>query len=40
VEDKDGVRTIEADTVVYAIGQKPLREESRALADCAPSSTR
>jgi 2,4-dienoyl-CoA reductase-like NADH-dependent reductase (Old Yellow Enzyme family)/thioredoxin reductase len=36
VEDTNGVRTIEADTVIYAIGQKPLREEAGALSDCAP----
>ena len=35
VEDSNGVRTIEADTVIYAIGQKPLREEAHALSDCA-----
>ncbi|UWG96192.1 NAD(P)/FAD-dependent oxidoreductase [Dehalobacter sp. DCM] len=36
VEGADGIRTIEADTVIYAIGQKPLREEAYALADYAP----
>ncbi|MBN2061213.1 MAG: FAD-dependent oxidoreductase [Deltaproteobacteria bacterium] len=36
VEDGNGVRTIEADTLIYAIGQKPLREEAYALSPCAP----
>lgn len=36
VEDSMGTRTIEADTVIYAIGQKPLQEEALALSDCAP----
>ncbi|MDW8803122.1 FAD-dependent oxidoreductase [Clostridium sp. A1-XYC3] len=36
VEDTNGIRTIEADTIIYAIGQKPLREEAYALSDCAP----
>ncbi|SDD54938.1 NADH oxidase [Sporomusa acidovorans DSM 3132] len=36
IEDSDGIRTITADTVIYAIGQKPLREEADALAGCAP----
>lgn len=36
VEDNSGVRTIEADTVIYAIGQNPLREEALALSMCAP----
>lgn len=36
VEDVNGIRTIEADTVIYAIGQLPLREEAIALSDCAP----
>ncbi|NTW72231.1 MAG: FAD-dependent oxidoreductase [Eubacteriaceae bacterium] len=35
VEDGGGIRTIEADTVIYAIGQKPMREEAWALSDCA-----
>lgn len=35
VEDNDEVRTIEADTVIYAVGQKPLREEALALSSCA-----
>lgn len=33
---KEGQHIIEADTVIYAIGQKPLRKEAIALADCAP----
>jgi 2,4-dienoyl-CoA reductase-like NADH-dependent reductase (Old Yellow Enzyme family)/thioredoxin reductase len=36
VEDGTGKRIIEADTVIYAIGQKPLHEEAQALSDCAP----
>jgi pyruvate/2-oxoglutarate dehydrogenase complex dihydrolipoamide dehydrogenase (E3) component len=36
VEDANGLRTIEADTVIYAVGQQPLREEAQALAACAP----
>lgn len=36
VEDAHGTRTIEADTVIYAIGQQPLREEVIALSSCAP----
>ena len=36
VEDGGGTRTIGADTVVYAVGQKPLREEAQALSGCAP----
>ncbi len=36
VEDDDGVRLIEADTIVCATGQKPLEEDSLALYDCAP----
>jgi pyruvate/2-oxoglutarate dehydrogenase complex dihydrolipoamide dehydrogenase (E3) component len=37
VEDCGGaVRTIEADTVIYSVGQKPLRDEAQALNDCAP----
>lgn len=35
VEDANGVRTIEADTIIYAIGQKPMREEALALLSCA-----
>jgi 2,4-dienoyl-CoA reductase-like NADH-dependent reductase (Old Yellow Enzyme family)/thioredoxin reductase len=36
VEDASGLREIEADTIIYAVGQKPLREEAWALSDCAP----
>jgi pyruvate/2-oxoglutarate dehydrogenase complex dihydrolipoamide dehydrogenase (E3) component len=36
VEGPEGIRLIEADTVVYAVGQKPLREEAVKLHDCAP----
>jgi NADPH-dependent 2,4-dienoyl-CoA reductase/sulfur reductase-like enzyme len=32
----DGAFFLDADTVVYATGQRPLREESFALHDCAP----
>ncbi len=35
-EGPDGRQLVEADTVIYAIGQKPLREEAQALSDCAP----
>ncbi|UYO63996.1 hypothetical protein LNN31_06150 [Acetobacterium wieringae] len=35
VEDAAGVRTIPADTVIYAIGQKPLQQEALALSACA-----
>jgi pyruvate/2-oxoglutarate dehydrogenase complex dihydrolipoamide dehydrogenase (E3) component len=35
VEDAAGTRTIGADTVIYAVGQKPLREEALALSSCA-----
>jgi pyruvate/2-oxoglutarate dehydrogenase complex dihydrolipoamide dehydrogenase (E3) component len=36
VEGKDVQHVIEADTVIYAVGVKPLCEEALALADCAP----
>jgi pyruvate/2-oxoglutarate dehydrogenase complex dihydrolipoamide dehydrogenase (E3) component len=36
VEGPEGVRAIQADTVVYAVGQKPLREEAVKLHACAP----
>jgi 2,4-dienoyl-CoA reductase-like NADH-dependent reductase (Old Yellow Enzyme family)/thioredoxin reductase len=36
VEGPGGARTIEADTVIYSVGQRPLREEAQALRDCAP----
>ncbi|MDR2771190.1 MAG: FAD-dependent oxidoreductase [Clostridiales Family XIII bacterium] len=35
-EDATGVRKLEADTVICAVGQRPLREEGAALHDCAP----
>lgn len=33
---EDGEVFFMADTVIYAVGQKPLREEGMALSDCAP----
>jgi 2,4-dienoyl-CoA reductase-like NADH-dependent reductase (Old Yellow Enzyme family)/thioredoxin reductase len=36
VEGPEGVYDIAADTIIYAVGQKPLREEAKALAGCAP----
>jgi NADPH-dependent 2,4-dienoyl-CoA reductase/sulfur reductase-like enzyme len=36
VEDAAGARRLEADTVICAVGQRPLREEGVALHDCAP----
>ena len=35
-ENAGGVFELPADTVVYATGQKPLREEAFALSSCAP----
>ncbi|MBN2062149.1 MAG: FAD-dependent oxidoreductase, partial [Deltaproteobacteria bacterium] len=35
-EGPDGTRLFEADTVVYAVGQSPLWEETDALRFCAP----
>lgn len=35
-EDKTGTRLYKADTVIYAVGQRPLREEAGALRFCAP----
>ena len=35
-EDREGVHELFADSIVYATGQKPLREEAAALARCAP----
>jgi NADPH-dependent 2,4-dienoyl-CoA reductase/sulfur reductase-like enzyme len=35
-EDKDGEKLIEANTVIYAVGQTPLREEGSAFKYCAP----
>ncbi len=37
VEDPEVFYEIEADTVIYAPVQKPLREEAQALMTCAPS---
>jgi pyruvate/2-oxoglutarate dehydrogenase complex dihydrolipoamide dehydrogenase (E3) component len=36
VDCGNGVATMEADTIIYAAGQRPLREEALRLADCAP----
>ena len=36
VEGPEGVYKIEADTMVYAVGQRPLSEEAGALRDSAP----
>ncbi len=36
VEGKDGEYVIPADTVIYAVGQKPLSTEANLLYDCAP----
>ena len=33
---EDGERLFEGDTVVYAVGQRPLQEEALALGACAP----
>lgn len=35
-EGTDGQKLYEADTVIYAVGQKPLSEEAWLLHDCAP----
>ncbi len=35
-ETADGERFFEADTVIYAVGQRPLQEEAAALRFCAP----
>ena len=35
-EAPDGEKYFEADTVIYAVGQKSLSEETMALYDCAP----
>ncbi len=35
-ETSDGIRHFDADTVIYAIGQKPLAEETYSLSGCAP----
>ncbi|MDR1822161.1 MAG: FAD-dependent oxidoreductase [Oscillospiraceae bacterium] len=36
VETKDGKQKVAADTVIYAVGQTPKRDESFALYACAP----
>ncbi len=36
-EGPDGEKLFKADTVIYAIGQKPLYEEASALRSCAPA---
>ena len=36
VENAAGRQLLRADTVIYAAGQRPLKEESLALNDCAP----
>ncbi|MBR4702404.1 MAG: FAD-dependent oxidoreductase [Oscillospiraceae bacterium] len=36
VSGPEGEYEIEADTVIYAAGQRPLREDALALRDCAP----
>lgn len=36
VEDAAGIRTIPADTVIFAIGQKLLQQEALSLSACAP----
>ena len=35
VEGPDGVKTIPADTVIYAVGQRSVRDEAIALSTCA-----
>lgn len=35
-ESSDGERILEADTIIYAVGQKPLREEALSMSFCAP----
>ncbi len=35
-ETADGEKFFEADTVIYAVGQRPLQEEAAALRFCAP----
>ena len=35
-EGPDGVVTLPADTIVYAVGQRPLSDEAQALRDVAP----
>ena len=36
-EGPDGQKLFEADTVIYAVGQRPLYEEASALRTCAPA---
>ena len=36
IEDKDGRRLVAADTVICAVGQRPLTDDAMALYDCAP----
>ena len=36
VSGPEGEQLLTADTVIYAVGQKPLLEEAAALHDCAP----
>lgn len=36
VEGPDGVVTLDADSIIYAVGQRPLREEAQALSASAP----
>ena len=35
-ESSDGEKILEADTIIYAIGQKPLREKALSMNFCAP----
>jgi NADPH-dependent 2,4-dienoyl-CoA reductase/sulfur reductase-like enzyme len=35
-EDQNGQKLFEADTVIYAVGQRPLSDEASALRECAP----
>ena len=36
VSDESGNKSIDADTVIYAVGQAPLQSEALSLNDCAP----
>jgi hypothetical protein len=36
VDGPAGTEIVEADTIIYSVGQKPLRDEAQALSDCAP----
>jgi hypothetical protein len=40
VQNPDGQELLEADTVIYAVGQKPLRDEAGTLRFCARNSIR